>query len=71
MNNKTIIKMFKYKSLIKFNCDKYITVDTLDHIVKLWERQISTDLDPAGVYSDDVIEYEITEYNDIIILNVF
>lgn len=69
--NDTIIKLFKYDSLVKFKFNGYLTIDILIHVSKIWERQISTDMEEPGIYRDDIMEYEITKDNDIIILNVF
>lgn len=71
MINDETIRFFKYESLIKFKCNDYITVDILQHIISIWERQISTDKEEPGIYREDHIEYEITKDNDIIILKVF
>lgn len=71
MLNNEIIRFFKYQSLIQFRCNDFITVDILQHIISIWERQISTDKEDPGIYRDDNIEYEITKDNDIIILDVF
>lgn len=69
--NDTIIKLFKYDSLVKFKFNGYFTIDILIHVSKIWERQISTDKEDPGIYRDDIMEYEITKDDDIIILNVF
>ncbi len=69
--NKDVLMMFKYDCLISFKCNAYMTIDILAHIRELWECQISTDRDIPGVYEDDIMEYEITKDNDIIVLDIF
>ena len=69
--NKDVLMMFKYDCCVSFKCNKYMTIDILTHIRELWERQISTDKEYPGIYEDDIIEYEITKDNDIIILDIF